>query len=619
VSKRFLKVYFCCLFAICTQSTAFATHIVGGDIQVLWTGNEHYYQIVLNTYINELSAQSNGLATSQSEPIAIYKKGTNEVIKTYNLPLVSNQLITKNSNFCVNPDIIQTRLQVYSLIVNFSDLDPYVQFYVGWVECCRNQVVKNLQYTYDSNGNIVYQQIALTTDFYGPGFIDNSPIFKPLQNEFMCVGQLNTFDMSAYDLDGDKLVYSIVSPRQSITNLSTYDNVLWFNGYSALNPIPGTVPLTIDSNTGIMQLNPSVIGTYAFGIKVEEYRNGLKMGEVRKDFQFNIQKCPVNNKPVIAFNDPKIKKADTLTVKLKGTTCFPIYVTDIDASKLFISETIYLNTIYSNSNNGAYPLSGFTIPQTVQLTGFRDTTLFNACFSPCAAGLHLDQTSYYPFKIVINDDRCPVKYDTLLFTIKVEVENNHLPEVFIDPPLNPKKIIMGETLKFNVYGTDADPGDLLSLNFLNPQSSMVFKNVQDSTSTISSPFSWHPTCADLNQGFYELNFIINDNSCHVNSTDTVKQQILLFDKEVSFDDFVITNLITPNGDGKNDCYRVDSIPEGNCSKYFKSIEIYNIWGSRVFYSTDKLFNWCPNESDGVYYYAIDLNYEVRKGWLQIIQ
>jgi hypothetical protein len=617
VSKRFLKVYFCCLFAICTQSTAFATHIAGGDIQFLWAGYGNNYVIVLNTYINEISAQSHGYATSQIETVGMYDKSTNLLIGEYDVNLVSNNLITKNSNFCVNPAIIKTSLQVYvSKVIDISPLDPSGKYYLGWVQCCRNQVIKNL---FKIPQKIEYQEIALTTDFNGPGIISSTPIFKPLKNEYFCVGQLNTFDMSATDRDGDQLVYSLASPRDTISNLSTYDNVIWFPGYSAFNPIPGTVPLTIDAKTGIMQVNPSDTGTFAFGIKVEEYRNGFKIGEARKDFQFNIQYCPVNNKPVIAFNDPSIKKADTLTVKLKGTTCFPIYVTDIDASKFSISETIYLNTTYSNSNNGAYPLSGFTIPQTVPLSGFRDTTLFNACFSPCAAGLHLDQTSYYPFSIVINDDRCPIKYDTLLFTIKVEVENNHLPKVFIDPPLNPKKIVMGETLKFNVYGTDADPGDLLSLKLLNPQSNMVFNNVQDSTSTISSPFSWTPTCADLNQGFYEISFVIKDNSCHINPKDTVKQQILLFDKEVSFDDFVITNLITPNGDGKNDCYRVDGIPEGNCSKYFKGIEIYNRWGSRVFYSTDRLFSWCPNESDGVYYYAIDLNYEVRKGWLQIMR
>jgi hypothetical protein len=619
VNKRFLKVYFFCLFALCIQTTAFATHIAGGDIQFLWTGYGNNYVIVLNTYVNEISAFSNRLPTSQSEYVGIYDKSTNQKIAGYNLNLVSNNIITSNSNFCVNPAIIKTSLQVYvSQAIDISPLDPTGKYYLGWIECCRNEVIKNLYKYYDySAQQMVYQEIALTTDFNGPNIINSTPIFKPLKNEYFCVGQLNTFDMSATDRDGDKLVYSMVSPRQNITDLSTIDNVVWFPGYSTFNPIPGTVPLTINPNTGIMQVNPSDTGTFAFGIKVEEYRKGIKIGEARKDFQFNIQYCPVNNKPVIAFDNTSIKKADTVTVSLKGTTCFPIYITDIDASKFFISETITLNTTYSNSKNGVYPLSGFTIPKTVPLTGFRDTSRFNACFSPCAAGMHLNQTSYYPFSVVISDDRCPIKYDTLLFTIKVEVPNNHLPKVFIDPPLNPKKVVMGETLKFNVYGTDADPGDLLSLKLLNPQSNMVFKDVQDSSSTISSPFSWQPTCADLNQGFYELSFVIKDNSCHISPTDTVKQQILLVDKEVSFDGLEITNLITPNGDGLNDCYKVPGIPEGNCSKYFKGIEIYNRWGSRVFYSTDRFFNWCPNESDGVYYYAIDLNYEVRKGWLQI--
>lgn len=619
--RVFLKKIFLILICLSVYHVSLATHIAGGDLQVVWTGNGNNYQIFLNKYINEISASDNGQPTSQFEYVNVYEKGTNKLVNEnpIALTLFSNNLITTNSNFCVNPAIIKTSLQVYkSGIIDISFLDPRGQFYLGWEQCCRNEKVKNLSLDYAARP-INYQQIALTTDFNGPGIINSTPIFKPLKNEYLCVGQLNLFDMSAIDRDGDKLVYSLASPRKTISNLSTRDNVIWRPGYSTYNPIPGTVPLTIDPNTGIMQINPSDTGTFAFGIKVEEYRYGIKIGEARKDFQFNIQYCPVNNKPVIAFDNSSIKKADTLTVSLKGSTCFPIYITDIDASQFFISETIYLNTTNSNSKNGDYPLSGFKIPQTVPLTGYRDTTRFNACFSPCDGGLRLNETSYYPFRIVINDNRCPVKYDTLLFTIKVEVEKNALPEVFIDPPVNPKTVVVGETLNFNVYGTDSDPLDLLSLKFLNPQSTMVFKNVQDSMQTIRSPFSWRPTCADLYQPVYDLAFLIKDNSCHVNPYDTVQQRILLKDKEVSFETIEITNLITPNGDGLNDCYRVPGIPEGNCSKFFKGIEIYNRWGSRIFYSTDRFFSWCPDESDGVYYFAIDLNDEVRKGWLQIMR
>ncbi|HSY60360.1 MAG TPA: gliding motility-associated C-terminal domain-containing protein, partial [Cytophaga sp.] len=176
-----------------------------------------------------------------------------------------------------------------------------------------------------------------------------------------------------------------------------------------------------------------------------------------------------------------------------------------------------------------------------------------------------------------------------------------------------------DPLTFRVYGTDADPGDILTLTIANPQRGMHFPNVTDSSSTISSTFSWTPNCNDLHPGTYDVYFIIKDNSCMVNPSDTVHQTIIVEQDEVSFDGMLVTNLITPNGDGLNDYYQIPGIPVGNCDKYFKGIEIYNRWGARVFYSQDRLFKWHPNVSDGMYYFSIDLNYEIRKGWLQITQ
>lgn len=607
--RVFLKKIFLILICLSVYHVSLATHIAGGEIRLEWTGNGNYYKVILTKYINEISVRQYGFVTNNTESVDIFEKGTNNWYANVPLTLVTNKLLDTKSNYCTNPAYVEISKQVYSGFVDLSILKQYGIYYATWYDCCRNQDIINLS---DPSN----ESIELYTEFYGLGVRNRSPEFLPPSNEYFCRNSLNAYNSSAVDIDGDKLVYSLVSPRSTV-NPSV--DVVWRYGTNAYNPIPGSVPFKINPTTGIITFNPYYNGIYVYGVRVEEYRYGVKIGEVRRDFQLNVQDCPVNNKPVIAFDNASINKADTLTVSLKGSTCFPIYITDIDASQFFISETIYLNTTNSNSKNGDYPLSGFKIPQTVPLTGYRDTTRFNACFSPCDGGLRLDETSYYPFSIVINDNRCPAQYDTLLFTIKVEVEKNTLPEVFIDPSVNPKTVVVGETLNFNVYGTDSDPLDLLSLKFLNPQSTMVFKNVQDSMQTIRSPFSWRPTCADLYQPVYDLAFLIKDNSCHVNPYDTVQQRILLKDKEVSFETIEITNLITPNGDGLNDCYRVPGIPEGNCSKFFKGIEIYNRWGSRIFYSTDRFFSWCPDESDGVYYFAIDLNDEVRKGWLQIMR
>ena len=78
--------------------------------------------------------------------------------------------------------------------------------------------------------------------------------------------------------------------------------------------------------------------------------------------------------------------------------------------------------------------------------------------------------------------------------------------------------------------------------------------------------------------------------------------------------FFIPNLITPNGDGENENFKIT-----NFGKRW-NLEIYNRWG-KLTYSKEKYIDeWRgENESDGVYYYHIldtktNQNY---KGWVQI--
>ena len=49
--------------------------------------------------------------------------------------------------------------------------------------------------------------------------------------------------------------------------------------------------LGIDPNTGELTCTPTMPGQYAIGICVEEYRDGVLLSMVRRDFQFNVTTC----------------------------------------------------------------------------------------------------------------------------------------------------------------------------------------------------------------------------------------------------------------------------------------------------------------------------------------
>jgi gliding motility-associated-like protein len=75
---------------------------------------------------------------------------------------------------------------------------------------------------------------------------------------------------------------------------------------------------------------------------------------------------------------------------------------------------------------------------------------------------------------------------------------------------------------------------------------------------------------------------------------------------------VLPNVITPNGDGKNDTFVV---PVQN-----SSLQIYNRWGKEVLNSPDYQNNWGKGVGNGTYFYEIATRRGNRcKGWVQVLE
>lgn len=103
---------------------------------------------------------------------------------------------------------------------------------------------------------------------------------------------------------------------------------------------------------------------------------------------------------------------------------------------------------------------------------------------------------------------------------------------------------------------------------------------------------------NLNEGVYSI-LIQDDNDCEY----TINPIVPL--NEVS-EDLYVPNVLTPNGDNKNDEWFV----KGDCIQDFECV-ILNRWGNKVFESNDILKPWNGtnlsggNVSEGVYFYKIN--------------
>jgi gliding motility-associated-like protein len=76
--------------------------------------------------------------------------------------------------------------------------------------------------------------------------------------------------------------------------------------------------------------------------------------------------------------------------------------------------------------------------------------------------------------------------------------------------------------------------------------------------------------------------------------------------------FTLANVITPNGDGKNDLFIVPVLPA--------SLEVFNRWGKSVFKTADYKNDWGKGIDNGTYFYVVDTPQGNHcKGWVEVLE
>lgn len=149
---------------------------------------------------------------------------------------------------------------------------------------------------------------------YNNTFVANSsPQYSNLPPLFLCATNTFTLNHSALDADGDLLVYSMYTPYDDApaptfpNNSVVLSPVTWVAGYSANSPFNAPAPpVTLNSSTGIMTGVANTIGQFVFGVKVAEYRGGVLLSEMTRDYQMNTVICPpfVPPPPTPSANTP---------------------------------------------------------------------------------------------------------------------------------------------------------------------------------------------------------------------------------------------------------------------------------------------------------------------------
>ncbi len=311
------------LVLVCWPIITWATHIVGGDISLIALDKSKpgYYRIQLTQYWETAALQSGNqdavitvLIFRKRNPILIDKK---QVDLRQTTPLIyDNEACATQLNLRTTQALYYSDYQFD--ITQYTDPDGY---YMVWERCCRNNAAINVA-TPTGLGMAMYMEFP-AMQRNAAAVINSSPTFALPNGAYICLNKPFTFDLGATDADGDELRYSLVTPLQGYTTAqqivadglpkASYPEVAWASGYSARNAIPGNPPLRINPQTGMLSVQASREGIFLFSVQVEEYRNGLRIGLIRRDFQLPVIDCSPRKPPVasIRFNG---QPAETISI-----------------------------------------------------------------------------------------------------------------------------------------------------------------------------------------------------------------------------------------------------------------------------------------------------------------
>jgi hypothetical protein len=346
---------------------AYSTHISGGDLTYKALGGNQY-EITLVLY-----RDCAGIPVQNPEPItATSAQGTSFTFQVSLIPGTGNEITFPcfGANTVCSGGVLPG-FQRYEYKGTVT-LPPNSNWNLSWTDCCRNCAITTTQGGC-SNSFLIEANL---NNLSAPG--DNSPVFTNFPVAFLCIAQNFTYNHGVLDTEGDSLVYTFISPR-----VSSGTPISFNPGYSATNFLTSSTPITLNTNTGDINITPALFEVGITAIRIDSYRNGIWIGNVMRDIQFQVQNCSPNVLPT-ATGINGTNSFDTLVCA--GTPlCFDIFTNDQNIDQILTvtwNEGIPGGTFTTTSD--PFPVATF-------------------CWTPTQADA---RTQPYSFTILVKDDNC---------------------------------------------------------------------------------------------------------------------------------------------------------------------------------------------------------------------
>jgi|GEM_PF-558607 len=331
IQLNYFKLFLVLLF-LGNGAISFASHVAGGTMTYRCLGNARYEitmefrrDCINGDDIAPFDDPANfGVYDQNGFLVNNVFDGTTGQIGRFQVPLTTNDtLIETLTTECdvISGDVC-VQVTVYRDTINLANIDG--GYIIAYQRCCRNITLQNVEDPLETGATywVRITEAALLE-------CNTAPVWDAWPDIYICAEDTLDFFHSAFDPDGDSLVYELCVPSAGLnstdnswtippTNL-VIPEVVFSNGYDLNNVFGAGDPLTIDPQTGRMFAVPFPIESqFLVGVCVKEYRNGVLLSEIRRDFEYNVRIC--GRAPIATAEPDAFMKCNSLEINFENNS-----------------------------------------------------------------------------------------------------------------------------------------------------------------------------------------------------------------------------------------------------------------------------------------------------------
>lgn len=319
-----------------------ADHIIGGEMYYTWlsaTGTGNNYQITLKLFVR---CDATNAQIDPDVNIAIYDGAGNYYTTLREVPRNNlEQYTATDIDPCiVNPPYVCYQIAYYTTQVSLP-FKP-AGYYATFQRCCRRTRLTNI-FSDDNNvGGTYFTKIPGTANNFDR---NSGPRFSAEKGTIVCANSRFRYDYAATDPEGDSLVYSFSTaytggdrddPKPDRSAAPPYTPVSYNAPFSASQPLGDKA--AIDPKTGVISGIAPRAGLYIVTVSVNEYRNGVFIGEHKKEFQFTVENCV---RQVVAALPDKFADCDGFVINfVNNSTPNKAYVWDFGDGNTYSTNSL---------------------------------------------------------------------------------------------------------------------------------------------------------------------------------------------------------------------------------------------------------------------------------------